>query len=76
MCSKGGMAARGTAIRIAISLYARADEVGGTGFGKDDFRAWAVLLEVFSNSMEGPSSSYGATLEGSIKHSMEIILIK
>lgn len=57
------MAARGTAIRIAISLYARADEVGGTGFGKDDFRAWAVLLEVFRNSMEGPSSSYGATLE-------------
>ncbi len=57
------MAARGAAIGITFSLYSRSYEVGGTRFGKDNFGSWAVLLKVFSDAMESPASSYGATLE-------------
>jgi hypothetical protein len=54
------MAARGAAIGIAFSFYARSYEVGATRFSKDDFGAWAFLLTVFRNTMESPASSFGA----------------
>ena len=58
MRCKGRVATRGATIGIAFRLYSRADKVGGARLGKDNFRAWTVLLDVLTSAVEGSSSSY------------------